>query len=51
MACYLLAQNGKLRVRSKIILFSKKVQDYGNRSAGICPVMQAVGQAGYSLSM
>ena len=41
----------KLSVRSKIILFSKTVQDYGNRSANICLVMQAVGQAGHSLSL
>ena len=41
----------KLTVRPKIILFSKKVQDYGNRSADICLVMQAVGQAGHSISM
>ena len=41
----------KLRARPKIILFSKTVQDYGNRSADICLVMQAVGQAGHSLSM
>ena len=40
----------KLSVRPKIILFSKTVQDYGNRSADICLVMQAVGQAGHSLS-
>ena len=39
----------KLIVSSKIILFSKTVQDYGNRSADICLVMQAVGQAGHSL--
>ena len=41
----------KVSVRSKIFLFSKTVQDYGNRSADICLVMQAVGQAGHSLSM
>ena len=41
----------KLIVRPKIILFSKTVLDYGNRSADICLVMQAVGQAGHSLSM
>ena len=41
----------KLSVRPKIILFSKTVQDYGNRSADICLVMQAVGQVGYYLSM
>ena len=41
----------KMSVRPKMILFSKKVQDYGNRSAAICLVTQAVGQAGHSLSM
>ena len=41
----------KLSVRPKIILFSKTVLDYGNRSTDICLVMQAVGQAGHSLSM
>ena len=41
----------KLSVGTKIILFSKTVQDYGNRSADICLAMQAVGQAGHSLSM
>ena len=30
----------KLRVRSKIFLFSKTVQDYGNRSADIHLVVQ-----------
>ena len=35
----------KLGARSKIFLFSKMVQDYENRSADICLVMQAVGQA------
>ena len=39
---------GKLSVRSKIILLSSTVQDY---AADICQVMQAVGQAGHSLSM
>ena len=39
----------KLGLRSKIFLFSKTVQDYGKRSADICLVMQAVGQAGHSL--
>ena len=39
----------KLGVRSKIFLFSKTVQDYWNRSADICLVMKAVGQAGHSL--
>ena len=37
----------KLSARSKIVLFSKKVQDYGYRSADICLIMQA----GHSLSM
>ena len=41
----------KLCVRPKIILFSKTVQDNGNRSGDICLVMPAVGQAGHSLSM
>ena len=36
----------KLSVSSKIILFYKTVQDYGNRAADICLVMQAVRQAG-----
>ena len=39
----------RLSVRS--IFFSKTVQDYVNRSADICLAMQAVGQAGHSLSM
>ena len=39
----------KLGVRSKIFLFSKMVQDYGNRSADICLVMQAAWQTGHSL--
>ena len=39
----------KLGARSTIFLFSKTVQDYGNRLADICLVMQAVGQAGHSL--
>ena len=38
----------KIRARSKIVLFSKTVQDCRNRSADICLVMQADGQA-YSL--
>ena len=41
----------RLGARSKIFLFSETVQDYGNRSADICLVMQAFGQAGHSLSM
>ena len=41
----------KLGAKSKIFLFSKTVQDYGNRSADICRVMQAAGQAGQNLSM
>ena len=40
-----------LIVRSKIFLLSKMVQDYGNRSADICLVMQAVGLVAHSLSM
>ena len=39
----------KLGVRSKIFVFSKAMQDYGNRSADICLVMQAVCQAEHSL--
>ena len=38
----------KMDVRSKLFLFSKAVQDFGNRSAELCLVMafmQAVGQA------
>ena len=46
-----IVKSRKLTVRSKIILFSKKVQDYGNKSADIYQVMQAVGQAGHYLSM
>ena len=34
-----------------MILFSKMLQDYGDRSADICLIMQALGQAGQSLSM
>ena len=41
----------KLSVSSKIFLFSKTVKDYGNRSADIFPVMQAVRQAGHTPSM
>ena len=41
----------KLSARPKIILFSKTVQDYGNRPADICLVMQAVGPAGHSQFM
>ena len=41
----------KLRVKSKIFMFSKTVHNYGNRSADICLGMQAVGQAGHSLLM
>ena len=40
----------KLGVRSKIILFSKTVQDYGNRSPDVCFVMWAGWAAGHSLS-
>ena len=50
-AHYEQAKMGKVKVSSKIILFSKTVQDYGNGSADICLVVQAVGQAGHSLSM
>ena len=41
----------KLGVRSKIFLVSKMVKVDGNRSADICLVMHAIGQAGHSLSM
>ena len=41
----------KLGVRSKIFLFSKTVQDYGNRSADICLLIQTIGHAGHSLSL
>ena len=41
----------KLRMSLQIFMFSKMVQDYGNRSADICLVMQAIGEAGHSLSM
>ena len=41
----------KLGVRSNIFLFSKTAQDCGNRLADISQVMQAVGQAGHSLSV
>ena len=41
----------KLGARSKIFLLFKTVQDYGNRSADICLVIQAVGLAGHSLSL
>ena len=41
----------KLGVRSKMFLFPRTVKDYGNNSAEICHVMQAVGQAGHLLSM
>ena len=37
----------KLGVRSKIYLFSKMVQGYGNGSADIWLVMKAAGQAGH----
>ena len=36
--------------RSKIFYFSKMVQGYGNRSADMCLVTQAIGQARLSLS-
>ena len=56
MARYIPAQNGivkarKFGERSKIFWVSKTVQDYGNRSADICPTMQAVGEAWHYLSM
>ena len=38
-----LVEAKKLGERSKIFLFPKTVQNYGNRSADICLVMQAVG--------
>ena len=41
----------KLGVGSKMLVFSKTVQDYGNRLADICLVMLAVGQVGHFLSM
>ena len=34
-----------------MILFSKMVQDYWERSANICLIMLALGQAGHSLSV
>ena len=48
MAFCLLAQNGKSEKQKvlnevKNILSSKTVQDYGNISADICLIMQAVG--------
>ena len=46
-----IVKSRKFRVRSKIFLLSPMVQDYGTRSADICVVTQAVGQAGYSLFM
>ena len=36
----------KLGITSKIFLFSKALQDYGNISADFCLIMMAVGQAG-----
>ena len=42
---------GNMGVRSKIFLFSKTAQDYGNKSAVICLVMQAVVQVGHSFSI
>ena len=41
----------KLRVSQPYFCFSKTVQDYGNRSADICLVKDAFGQAGHSLFM
>ena len=46
-----IAKARKLGGRSKIFLFSITGQDYRNRSADICLVMQADGQAGHSLSL
>ena len=40
----------KLGEKSKIFLLSKMVRDNGDRSADICLVMEAVGQAGHSPS-
>ena len=56
MALYLtpkigVVKNRKIGERSKIFLFSKTAQDCGNISTDICVVMQAVEQAGNSLSM
>ena len=44
-----ITKDRKLGVMSKKCLHSKMVQNYGNRSAGFCLVMQAVGQVGHSL--
>ena len=44
-------KNRKLGVMSKIVLFSKTVQDFWNRSAEMCLVMLEIGLAGHSLSM
>ena len=46
-----IVNNRKFGERWKIIFCSKTVQDYGNKSADICQVMQAVGLVGQSLSM
>ena len=55
-ALYSLIQNGisenrEFVVRSKILLLSKTLQDFHNRSADIGLVLQAVGQAGEYLSI
>ena len=41
----------KLGARSKIFLFSKTAQEYGNRLADISLVIKAVGQAGHFFAM
>ena len=41
----------KLEVKLKKMLFFKTVLDYENRSSDMCSVVQAIGQAGRSLSM
>ena len=46
-----IVKNRKLGARSKIFFFHKMLQDYGNRLADLCLVMQAVEQAGHSISM
>lgn len=46
-----ITKDRKLGVMSKKCLHSKMVQNYGNRSAGFCLVMQAVGQAGHFLNI
>ena len=54
MARYVPAQNGnseRQKSGSEVKKISKTVQDYGNWTADICLAMQAVGQAGHSLSL